>query len=128
VSGLELQFDNKEVNIYKQSQFVIQGCSINIRKHLSENAPLFIDRTTNTFVRTTGGVFTLSTNQAILLACTGVGNFLENVPGQLQSVEASCVSGQMLKIKGINYASGRLSCHEVIFPFDILSIAVIESI
>lgn len=94
---------------------MLLGCTIDINRHISEQAPLLVDPNTRAVIRTTDtrGNINLVANRNILLACTGVGNFL-TVRGQgAHERTATCVSGQTFRVDGINYTFNQFTCLNV---------------
>lgn len=91
------------------------GCIIDINRHLSEPSPLLINPTTRNFIRTadTRGNIRLAVNEPLLLACSGLNNFLTVRGAGAHERTATCVSGQTFRVDNINYHINQLVCVNV---------------
>lgn len=88
---------------------------IDINRHVNDPSPLMINPATRNFVRTadTRGNIRLAVNEQLLLACTGLNNFLTVRGAGAHERIATCVSGQTFRIDNVNYNFNQLVCVNV---------------
>ena len=89
------------------------ACSFSVTGGLGEPQPLILNPGTATFKRSsdTKGTLSFESNEAVLLACPGSGNYLTVAGSGVQQVTATCSEGTTFVVNGAKHAFSALKCN-----------------